>query len=142
MKKKKSKKDYWHPQKFVINVDMFSVDVGFAINNTEKEIKTWLKRIAGEKYEKNKDYLDEELKGWDDLTRWNGRMIPLSGGFIILVRMEKDYFRKSLGCLVHEINHCVNWLLMDRRIQLTKDNDEVYAYLSEFLTRAALLKMY
>lgn len=136
---KKIKKEYWHSQRFVIDVNIFNVDVGFAINSTEQEIKTWLQKLSGKKY---KDFDEKELKGWDNSETDLGRMINFEGGFVVLLKLEKNKFRYSIGILAHEINHVVNYLLMDRRISLSKDNDEVYAYLTEYITREALLKMY
>lgn len=138
MKEKRKKKEFWHKRHFVLSADVFETDIAFFINMSEKEIAVALKKMAGDNYEK---FDRDELERWDE-NAYHGRMIPFLGGFIVLLKADKDSFRKFVGILVHEITHVVQYLLRNRRIPLSEDTEEVHAYLSEFLTRTALNKLY
>lgn len=140
LKKIKKKPDeFWHKRKFVLSADPFDTDVGFFINTTELEVKKHLKKISGEKY---KEFDEKLLADWDNSKNNLGRMIPFSGGFIILLKADKHHFRKFVGTLVHEVIHAVHYMLRDRRIDLCEHTEEIYTYSVEHLTRTALFKIY
>lgn len=138
-KHKNKKKEFWHKKFFVVNVDVFGVDVGFCVNAKESEIKSWLKKMSGEKY---KDFNEKQLDDWEDSKTNLGRIIEFSGGFIVLLKADNDQFRKFVSILVHEIVHVVNYLLKNRGISLGEDSHEIYAYLTEYITKEALIKLY
>jgi hypothetical protein len=137
--KKKPKKDYWHKQFFFVTVDLFNADIGVCVNASEKEIKDWLKKVSGKNYD---DFNEKELEGWDTSKTDQGRMIPFRGGEIIILKFEKNEFRKSLGVLFHEVSHAVYHLCNDRRTPLTDDTDEIYAYMNESVMVQILNKLY
>ena len=123
---------------FYVSVDMFKVDIVFVCNCNEKRAKKALKKACGSNY---KDFKKKQLEGWDnDLSL--GRMIPFKGGFIVLLKGDGGGFRTFVSIMVHEITHVVQYLLRDRRVPLTEDTEEVHAYLTEYITREALLKLY
>ena len=71
-----------------------------------------------------------------------GRMFILKQGYAVFLRFPKNSFRLNIALLSHEISHVVSFLLMDRRIKLSQDSDEVYAYLTEELTYKFLKELY
>ena len=123
---------------FHVGVDMFKVDIIFVCNCNEKQVKKRLKKACGSNYP---NFKKKYLEGWDDEITM-GRMIPFMGGFIVLLKGTGGGFRTFVSIMVHEITHVAQYLLRDRRIPLTEDTEEVHAYLTEYITREALLKLY
>lgn len=140
IKKKKNKQiNWWDKKFFVVDVDMFRVDIGFCINSSEKEAANWIKKMSGDQF-KNFDL--KELNNWDTDAQCLGRMIPFMGSFIILIKPHNMNFRDFVGTLTHECVHVAQYLLRNRRIPLSEDTEEVHAYLTEHLVTHALKKSY
>ena len=137
MKKKVSKK--WSDvHDFCVCVDIFRIDILFVCNANKNEAIEILKNSLGSNYEK----LDtEHIEDWDS-DRHLGRMIQFMGGFIVLVKNSDGNFRTFVGIMIHEITHVVQYLLRDLRVPLNEGTEEVYAYLTEYITNQALLKLY
>lgn len=137
--KKLSKKQF-----FIIGTDTFNTDIAVFINYSFKDAL----KIKGKQFAELKELLTKALTG-SDLKNdfWNekeilGRMIPLEKGYCVFLKFYKDSFRLNIKLALHEFSHVVSWLLMDRRINLSKDTDEVYAYLIEELFGKFLYKLY
>lgn len=136
--KKKIKRKWTDKSNFHVSVDMFKVDIVFVCNCNEEETRKALEEACGDNFGQFKS---KHLKGWDD-TNNLGRMIPFMGGFVVLLKQDGGGFRTFVSVMAHEITHVVQYLLRDRRIPLTEDTEEVHAYLTEYITREALLKLY
>lgn len=136
--KKIIKKQWDDKSNFHVGVDIFKVDIIFVCNCNEEETKEALKEACGDNYSKFKK---KYIKGWNDDIHL-GRMIPFMGGFIVLLKGDGGGFRTFVSIMAHEITHVVQYLLRDRRIPLNEDTEEVHAYLTEYITREALLKLY
>ena len=136
--KKQVKRKWSDIHDFNIRVDVFMVDVVFVCNANKQQIKKLLEKALGCNYEK----LDMKyLKGWDNSIH-RGLMIPFMGGFIVLLKNVDGNFRSFVGIMIHEITHVVQYLLRDIRVPLNEGTEEVYAYLTEYITNQALLKLY
>jgi hypothetical protein len=134
------KKNNWDDKKsFHVEVPLFKVDILFLCDLSESEIPVHIKRFAGE--ENFKEFDQRAIKGWDYITN-EGRKIDFLGGFIVLVKNKNGNFREFVSILVHEITHVTHYLLRDRRIPLTVHTEELYCYLTEYLTEQALIKLY
>lgn len=124
---------------FTINIDTFCVDIAFFINYSPGEVVEFAKK------KKNK-YLYNLVKHLEDgdfnSSGVKAQMYPLERGYLVLLKSYKNSFRINLTYAMHEISHLVSWILLDRRIPLTKDSDEVYAYLTEEITKKYLFKLY
>lgn len=124
---------------FYISIETFRVDVSFFINYSVPEaIKITSKKKRFEKlntYLKDCDY--DALEGANE-----GRLYPLNQGFAVFLKFYKNSHRINIALASHEISHLVSWILMDRRIPLSKDSDEVYAYLTEEIMKKFLYKWY
>lgn len=139
MASKKNIKRVWTDKSnFHVSVEMFKVDIVFVCNCNEQETKKALKEACGDNFDRFKN---KYLKGWNN-DGTLGRMIPFMGGFVVLLKEDTGGFRTFVSIMIHEITHVVQYLLRDRRIPLTEDTEEVYAYLTEYITREALLKLY
>ena len=123
---------------FEISINTFCTDIFFYINYTHQEIIKELKNKK--KYKELVEYLGD-YEG-DDTDNILGRMLPLRRGYAVRLWFPKNSHRKNIALLSHEVSHLVNWLLMDCRIILSKDNDEVYAYLTEEIMYKFLNKWY
>ena len=123
---------------FLVRVDIFKVDIIFICNYNEKRTKKVLKESWGDKFSNLKK---EDFKGWDIDTTL-GLVMQFQGDFIVLLKGTGGGFKTFVSVMVHEITHVVQYLLRDRRIPLTEDTEEVHAYLTEYITREALLKLY
>lgn len=135
-----NKKRKWTDKKsFHMEVPLFKIDIVFMCNLTEIEIPVHLKKICGEKNFKN--FKPKIIKGWDSITS-EGRMLKFMGGNIVLVKNKNGNFREFLSILIHEITHVTHYILRDRRIPLNEDTEEIYCYLTEYITEQALIKLY
>lgn len=137
--KKLSKKQF-----FVISTDTFNADIAVFINYSfEDALKIEGKNFAELKELLNKAIIDCNLKNdfWNEKTIL-GRMIPLEKGYCVFLKFYEDSFRLNIKVAVHEFSHVVSWLLIDRKINLSKETDEVYAYLIEELFGKFLYKLY
>lgn len=134
------KKKFYDSRLFLINLPEFRVDILISINQTEKEIISKTKKI-GMKDGQYKQ-LTREIDDWGELDT-EGRMVPfIDGGYMILLKLKKDRFRKSVGTIIHEVAHCIHYLLRDRRIPLNEDTEEIYTYLQEYLATEILNAIY
>lgn len=83
-------------------------------------------------YGLEKEELDTILDGINDLTM--GRTVLLSNNALLMwmphVPMIEDY-----GTLAHEVFHCVDFLMTDIGVPLTKESNEAYAYLIGYITK-------
>ena len=130
-------------QFFYIGTDTFQCDIGCFINYTPKEAVKYLKnkkryQDLSQLIEKACDVDNAEFD--NDYIR--GRMLPLDRGYCMFLKFYADSHRKNMSLVVHEMTHVVSWLLLDRRIELSKDTDEVYAYLMESLMEQFFNKWY
>jgi len=127
---------------FYISTDTFKTDIAIFINYTQEEACN----IKGKKYEELRLLLKNALTGDVEKDFMDsailGRMVPLEKGYALFLKFYKNSFRKNIALASHEISHLVSWILLDRRIPLSKDSDEVYAYLTENLTEQFLFKLY
>ena len=126
-------KKYFH-----IGTDTFATDIFFFINYSLSEIKKEIKNKK--KYKELYELLSEYNENTGDTCK--GRMYPLKNGYAVELKLYKDSHRKNISLAIHEITHLVNWILEDRQIPLSKDTDEVYAYLTEELFFKFLSKLY
>ncbi len=139
MSKKKKSKKWWDKKSFHVELPLFKVDVLFMCNLTEKEIPVHLKKFCGKK--NFKSFKPKMIKGWDKRTA-QGRMIKFMGGHIILIKSTSGNFKEFVSIMVHEITHASHYLLRDRRVPLNEDTEEIYCYLTEYMTEQALIKLY
>lgn len=127
-------------QYFNISIDTFRVDVAVFINYSMEEAIRMAKKKK--KLHKLAEYLGE-CDGNDLLEGANeARMYPLKQGYAVFFKFYKDSHRKNIGSIAHEVSHIVSWILLDRRIPLSKDSDEVYAYLMEEIVLKILFEWY
>lgn len=139
---KKKRKNFWDKKIFSIPVDVYSVDVLVIVNMTGGEAyKAFSKKLldsAKEVFRSHCDEWDADLK----IGTIQGKECPLAGGFVVFLRMDKNYFRRGVGVLVHEMTHVTHYLLRNRRIPLTEDTEEAHTYLVQYLTTEALRHLY
>lgn len=140
---KKAKRKSWKDKKFFhIHVPVWNLDVCVSVAYNGKETYEKLQKIT----EVKKDILDDIkvlLYEYDtEGEEVKGRMFSLSGGYIVCIRPYKDDFRRTIALIVHEMTHVSHYILRDRRIPLSEDTEEAYAYLVEFLVKETLNKLY
>lgn len=137
--RKAPKRDYWRKQHHAIVTPLWDVTVGVYINMTEAEI--WKTLAPYVTTNLHKQHI-KELEGWDEYGRVKGRVFPFGGGQILLARCMKDNFRSDLNTLVHEVTHVVHNILIQRGVFLTRETEEVYAYMVGGLTEQILRKLW
>lgn len=125
---------------FNISIDTFRVDIAVFINySMEEAIKMTSRRKATKR-------LAEYLRECDGEGLLDGaneaRMYPLKQGYAVFLKFHKDSYRLNIATLSHEVSHLVSWILLDRRVLLSKESDEVYAYLTEEITKKILFNWY
>ena len=124
-------------KQFCISIDTFCVDIQFFINYSGPDILNYCKKKNKPLFELIKDL---DFDSYNDLAV-EAMMYPLKRGYMVMLKFYKDSFRMNLSNAMHEISHLVSWILLDRRIKLSKNTDEVYAYLTEEIVRKFLLKL-
>jgi hypothetical protein len=134
------RRQFWHKQFHVLSADVFKTDVGLAVNMTRAEVERAVRRKCTDEA-LLKPWL-EAIAPWDEETQVRGSMTLLGGGFVVLMKADKNNFREAVGTLVHEMTHVTQYLLRHRRIPLNEDTEEVHAYLVEHLVHNALRRMY
>lgn len=136
---KKKLEDWANTQHFLITVDPFGIDVGFAINSTPEKTRRWLKQKGSENYKTftEEHRLDEFVKDGAD-----GEMLKFGGAYLILLRSTPEGFRYFLGTAVHEITHVIQYILRRVRTPLCDETEEMYAYHIGNLTNKFLMKLY
>ena len=136
----KTKENKWDDKKsFHVGVPIFKVDILFMCDLSENDIPIHLKKFCSE--ENFKEFDNKSLGGWDHITS-EGREIDFIGGYIVLVKNKNGNFREFVSILVHEIIHVTHCILRKCRIPLTTHTEELYCYLTEYLTEQALIKLY
>lgn len=143
MKKRKKKKQFWMPQLFLLNVDLYNVDVIIAVGLTGKEVYKRIKarRAKPNVLKRTKDACD----AWDKSSTSgaaDGFMVQIDGLYLIFIKPYKEKFRKTIGILVHELTHATHYILRERRIGLSRNTEEAHTYLVQYLVTAALREMY
>lgn len=134
----KKKEKVLEPKKyFVINIETFNVDVAFFINFSEEEMKDYWKKKGKDLYDLVKDIKTEDDEGTE-----KGQMYPLKRGFAVRLWFYKDCLRLNVCLLAHEVSHLAYWILSRRRVTQNDTTDEVYAYLTEEITKKFLFKWY
>jgi hypothetical protein len=144
-KTRKKTRDIHDKQFIILDVDPFDVNVGIAVNMTEKEILSEIRKTGcpEDLITKMMDPTSPAtLADYDKDIQYKGRMAQLGGGFIVALRLRRNEFRKNLSILVHELTHVSHYLLRDRRIPLTVDTEEVYTYLLEDMMYKAMMRLY
>jgi len=107
---------------FKINYHIYPFDCLVCVKSTIKEIENYLKRYGFELSNEEKEAIE-----LDDIGR--GRTVMLEGGQTV-IRLNK----LDAGTIAHEIFHAVHFLTERLNITLSRDSDEVFAYLTEYLT--------
>lgn len=139
----KKKKEYYRPQAFSVTLPEFSQEILVCINLNEKEIRKEVnKKVRKDREKEINELLDFQLQGWDEDVNL-GQMIEFDvGGYLILLKFEKDEFRKDVGSLVHEVTHVIQYYLRKRRVPLVVETEEIYASMTEYLVVEILKKLY
>lgn len=124
---------------FVVSVDVFEVDISFFINYSTEEMLKESGKISTKLQKYLTEYIEKEEPDTDSIL---GRMYPLKSGYAVKLKFFKNSFRLNVALVAHEVSHLVSWILLDRCVPLSKDSDEVYAYLTEDIMKKFLFKWY
>ncbi len=82
-------------------------------------------------------------KLFEEKKRWHSHATTyLLDGISIVMFYKWNNDASDHGTISHEIFHCVDFMLRDRQIKLSKKSDEVYAYCIGHLTRELYNKMW
>lgn len=106
----------------VISLEIYCRDVVVSIGQTNKQLYKELK------HKMSKSEFDYFFSDWDE-SIVNGRTLFHDSGFTI-IRL-KDLSED--GIIAHECFHAVCFIFDKIGIKLTKESDEAYAYLLQFL---------
>lgn len=110
----------------IIPIDIYDRDLMVHFGGKE-ELPEELERYGLEKEE-----LDDILDGISELTK--GQTVLLSNN-TLLIWMPHIPTIEDYGTLSHEIFHCVDFLMNDIGVSLTRESGEAYAYLIGYITK-------
>ena len=63
-----------------------------------------------------------------------GYTFQLEEGILLWLKQKPPFTAFNMGCLVHEIFHCTEFILSRVGLKLSKKSDEAYAYLMGYIT--------
>lgn len=106
----------------VINLEIYCRDVVISVGQSNKQLYKELK------HKMDKKEFDYFFYDWDDKIV-NGRTLFHEDGFTII--RFKDL--SDQGLIAHECFHAVCFIFNKIGITLSKDSDEAYAYLIQYL---------
>lgn len=116
-KYKKQKSD-----NFIINLTLFPYDVMVSLGQTDDEFKDSLNIFDGLEW-------DDEMK-----TSGPAKYFMLSGNQSVIRLRDYPTTNTCYGYIQHEIFHCVMAILAKMGVTCTDSSEEVYAYMTEYLT--------
>lgn len=110
------------------DLDLF--DVGFFLLIGEyRLLKDWAMNKEGLLPEAQKDFLEVLKESGESSYNHQGRQFPMSGGgSIIWVKPGME-----IRILVHELVHAAMWMIHAKGIPISRENDEILAYIVERL---------
>lgn len=124
--------NFFSPQLHVFSVDVYDVDVVFAINLSGTDVTTKIKNL-------NPSLPNDVFHGFED---WKpdeegcaGRLGFVAGGYVVLITAKEGLPNRFFNTLSHEISHLTTHILRDRGIDHIQETDEAYAYLTGYLTQ-------
>lgn len=122
------------PMFFLLKADPYTIDVAFAIEETNESVYRYLKRNL-----RMPQRVVDSLKEYDkEKPKFQGRTNLFDNG-AILVRLNVPVKGPiTMGLLVHEVFHAVSYILNNAGMPLRDDSEEAWAYLLQDLTKKAL----
>lgn len=123
---KKKTKAYKCPfdREVIVNVGAWKIDVVLVVGDQRDQLDAYVRHMAAQdKYDYAKDGLKEKCDG-----SVQGQMFEFPGGGSLIWMKEED-----TEVLVHEIFHSVFWALNTKGVRLSRDSEEAFAYLIEYL---------
>lgn len=135
------------PHFFILGLDIFNIEVAFAINMAGSEIKRRSRRLRGVK-KPLLEFFDYTADYWDNHHAEPGQggysgicSVTPSGATIICCDFKPGYFCAGMSTLVHEIVHASQKLYRVRGIEFHDASDEVQAYIVGYLTSEVLRRI-
>jgi hypothetical protein len=104
----------------IFHLDIYKENFYFFAGASEYVIKSFFKR--------NKIDIDLDFK--ND----SGNTIMTEFGIVIWLD-DRSFNPENLGNLAHEANHAANYILKDRGIRGSRDNDEAASYLIGYIVK-------
>lgn len=118
---------------FVVTADVYRRDVLFVIGVPDSSFK---KTVEGYTTRGHKIDIGDHDDGYYSVTDGNtsGLMLPFtSGASIIRLQAYDDNSVEHRAIVSHEIMHSVSHMLRTLGLPLTKESEEAYTYLYEFI---------
>lgn len=111
---------------YLIPLKIFPAEILFSFNETDKELIRTIKSIGF-----GNDAPVETLKLCDSCF---GRCVKFQNGLVVLRLRDFPESSTDFGRLQHEIFHAVYFVLHDIDVTLSVESNEVFAYLTQYLT--------
>lgn len=117
---------------FIVDCGIFPFDVMLCLGVNKKKMLKELKK---------KNITKKEIKVIKEYPEKNGLyvMFQNNASLIYMPRFNQTAF--SFAVLQHEITHCVVAVLSQTNIKLSMKTEEVFAYLTQYLTQKIYEKM-
>lgn len=119
---------------FVLGLVIYPFDIMFSFNESDDAL---LKRL---KYQRLNESDLEQMKYLSNTTRAH---YVLFSNHASLIRMKIiPVIPEDFAILQHEIFHAVHFILDFIGMKLTKESDEAYSYLTEFITKNIYMEIF
>lgn len=109
------------PITFVVDVSIYNTYVIVVIGD-KKHINKYLSKHGFKKIDTS------------DVEGAAGYTFQLEEGILLWLKHKPPFPAYHMGCLVHEIFHCAEFILSKVGIKLSNKSDEAYAYLMGYIT--------
>lgn len=131
--KKQSKKQLSKPKR-----KLFYVDIG--LYNCNVTVLYGTNKQAEKEYKKTRFYLEHKYE-WASDNRTGGKTIYGEGiDPFLWINSEVEQYQLQ-GTIAHEVMHVVCAICDYRGIEFRTENDEVLAYLTEYITKEIYFKL-
>lgn len=123
-----------------INLDVFDYELYISYNQDADELCKYLTEWEVVSEEDIEDFKSHVIENYYDKIDTRGVFLYNGGLSMICLKERKDVY-ELLATLSHEITHFLFYFSDLKGIKMSEDSEEVFAYLSGYITRKFLKEL-
>lgn len=145
MAKKKTAKQKWgRPMTFVVEANPYKQECVVVVNGRFEDALRFLRKQKTENSKIMADAIEENIDVLRKDVPKKGAGVLFTGlpvGYLMMFNHQEGWIN-TVGMVVHESFHFVDYVLKRAGIKLSEDSDEAYTYLLEYVTKQILKHLY
>ena len=122
---------------FTLRADPYQTDIVFCIEATQKEIEAYMVRVK----KVTPSFVTALRDALDMKPMTSGRTVEFDNGVMLIYLRDKVVSARTMGLLVHEVHHAVNYILRRVGMEPSEHTEEAYAYLNQHICEQAFRKI-